>query len=360
MIYDLNKIEQQYQIKLDDTQKDVLSSLIDFVESDEHEICLSARAGTGKSMLASIFYDILESNKYSVTFVAPTNKAKLVITDKGNRNRNSMTIHSLLSLRPNLDILEFDASQMQFNFGFNVNQQVYDVLIIDECSMINDELYDTLKSKFLKTKLLFLGDLSQLAPVKQKHIAKPFRCKTLNLTKVYRQSTNSLYDLLETLRNKPVYNFKKYSSDNILIYDNIREMLDKHVGLFKVAGDFDDQSLVKMVTYTNKRIDALNSYIRYKLYSNDKEYNEREILTGYDSCDYLQTHIENSRDYMVISSTATSVHGLPAYSLTLDSNGSRFNVKILSRHCSEQEYAELAEKCENLRVKAVKSKNKTH
>lgn len=358
MVYDLNKIEQQYQIKLDDTQKDVLSSLIDFVESDEHEICLVGSAGSSKSFIASIFYDILEANNYSVTFVAPTNKAKLVITDKGNRDRNSLTIHSLLSLRPNLDILEFDASQLQFNFGFNVNQEVYDVLIIDECSMINDELYDTLKSKFLKTKLLFLGDSAQLAPVKQRNKAKPFQGKTIKLTKVYRQKNNDLYDLLEYLRNKPIYDFKKYTSDSIIIYDNIKEMLNNHVGLFKIAGDFDDQSLVKMVTYTNKRIDALNTYIRSKLYPNAKEYNEREILTGYDTCDYFDKHIENSRDYMVVRCIASSVEGLPAYLLTLESNGSRFDVKILSRNCTQEEFNRLAEKCENLRIKAVKSKNK--
>lgn len=32
-----------------------------------------------------------------------------------------MTLHSLLGLRPNLDILDFDASQLSFEFAVNTN-----------------------------------------------------------------------------------------------------------------------------------------------------------------------------------------------------------------------------------------------
>lgn len=47
MTYDISKLETKYNVKLDDTQKEVLSSLISFVESKEHTICLRASAGTG-------------------------------------------------------------------------------------------------------------------------------------------------------------------------------------------------------------------------------------------------------------------------------------------------------------------------
>lgn len=47
MKYCLKDIEKQYKVRLDDTQKSVLSSLIDFIESDKHTICLRSSAGTG-------------------------------------------------------------------------------------------------------------------------------------------------------------------------------------------------------------------------------------------------------------------------------------------------------------------------
>lgn len=47
MKYDIIDLEKKYNIKLDDTQLSVLSGLINFIESDEHTICLKAMAGTG-------------------------------------------------------------------------------------------------------------------------------------------------------------------------------------------------------------------------------------------------------------------------------------------------------------------------
>lgn len=47
MDYNLHELEEKYEIKLDSTQKEVLSNLIDFIESEDHTICLKAPAGCG-------------------------------------------------------------------------------------------------------------------------------------------------------------------------------------------------------------------------------------------------------------------------------------------------------------------------
>lgn len=48
MKYDISSIEENYNVKLDGTQKAVLSSLINFIYTkDEQCICLRASAGTG-------------------------------------------------------------------------------------------------------------------------------------------------------------------------------------------------------------------------------------------------------------------------------------------------------------------------
>lgn len=367
MKYDIPKLEEEYGIKLDSAQLDVLSNLINFVESRDHTICLKAKAGTGKTTIFSMLYDILFRNNKSVVFVAPTNKAKLILNSKKNSNRNAVTIHSLLNLRPNLDIMEFDASQLSFDFGFvkSKNVPTYDVLLIDECSMINDDLYNILCSKFKNSKLIFSGDESQLAPINQKGISKTFSTKTLSLTKIYRQPESKLYKVLEYLRHKPLYSFKNVSDENgnIIVCDNIVEMIDKYGYLFKVGEDFEDLSFVKMITYTNNRIDALNKAIRKKLYPEESEYHIREILTGYNSCNYgTQARIENSKDYII-----TEIHPkiftfrdikLNAYQLGLSSSKNYFAYfTILSRDNPQNELDKLAEVCENLRQKAVSSKS---
>lgn len=364
MKYNLLDLEKEYNVKLDDTQKEVLSNLISFIDGDNHTICIKAPAGCGKSLILSILYDVLIKNGISCIFVTPTNKSKLVLTNKGDKYRCAMTIHSLLNLRPNLQIMDFDATQLSFEFDKKINNSVkqYDVLLIDECSMINDDLYNILCSRFKDKKLVFCGDDSQLAPIKQKHKSKTFETKVLSLTKIYRQPESKLYAILEYLRKKPLYHFNNISDEhgNIIIYNNILKMIDEYSYLFKISEDFSDQNLVKMITYTNNRINALNQVIRKKLYPEEAEYHVREILTGYDTCDYQDEHIDNSKDYIIVDVKQTQITcfnlNLFAYLLTLNDGEEEIVIKILSRNNSEYKLNELARQLENKRRKAVKSK----
>lgn len=330
-------IEKQYNVKLDYVQKDALSSLIKFVESNERCMCLTGEGGTGKTLLLSMLYTLLH-NKYKMQFVAPTNKAKNVLSIKLPLDASTMTIHQLLGLRPNLDILEFDAKQMEFDFGFIKSYIAdLDLVVLDEASMINDDLYDLLLSKEQFKKFIFCGDSKQLAPVKQNYISKTFNHPTINLKNVYRQKKSILFRVIQYLRNKPLYKFKNVEdeSGNIIVCNNIMNMLKQYSYLFKLSGDFNDKNLVKLVTYTNNRISALNKIIRNFIYDNPHEYEEREILTGYDTCICGRSSIENSRDYMVLECKPIQINCLDGYELLLDNGYFKQYVKILSRNNPE-------------------------
>lgn len=143
--------------------------------------------------------------------------------------------------------------------------------------MINDQLYTTLldKAEQFKFKIIFSGDEKQLAPVKQSYISRTFSDnKVISLEKVYRQKESVIYKVLDYLRKKPLYKFKSVEDENgsILVYSNIQKMLKMHGQLFKVAQNFRDSSLVKLITYTNNRITALNNYIRKLLFNDEMEY----------------------------------------------------------------------------------------
>lgn len=337
-----------------------MSSLIDFIQSDKHTICLTGSSGSGKSLVINMLYDILDDNRISCSFVTPTNKSKIVLLNKGGYDRAATTIHSLLNLRPNLNILDFDATQLVFDFIKPKVQDFFKVLIVDECSMINDELYDTLLDRYSKSKILFVGDAKQLFSVKQNHISKPFLGECVGLTTVHRQKDSVLLKVLNYLRDKPIYKFKSVSDEhsNIIVYHDIKEMLDNHAALFKIAVDLDDLSLVKLVTYTNKRLTALNQYIRKLIYPPGYEYYEGEILTGYDSCDYLgpKNHIDNSMDYKVERVRSDLFEDMPAYTLFLKSETGKCEVKILSRNVPDSKLEKLADRIEKLRLKAIKTK----
>lgn len=314
-----------------------------------------------------MLYDILDDNGYFCTFVTPTNKAKLSLESKGAPGRDAQTIHSLLHLTPNLNILDFDASQLSFNFDSIKQYTLYDVLIVDECSMINEELYDSLTKIYKKSKIIFSGDPRQLYSVKENHISKTFSNRTLSLTKIYRQSEGKLYKVFDYLRNKPLYKFKNVDdeSGSITVCDNINKMLSQYSYLFKLSEDFKDSNLVKLISYTNSRVNALNGLIRRYL-GHTEEYVKGDILVGYDSTMYrpisvslntkptIDIQIDNSQDYIVLGGFRKTWRGLNTWYLRLQNiNGEKFFVEILSKDNDPTMISNFAHELELLRMDAV-------
>lgn len=229
--------------------------------------------------------------------------------------------------------------------------------------MINDQLYSTLldKAEQSKFKIIFSGDEKQLAPVKQSYISRTFSDnKVITLEKVYRQKESVLYKVLDYLRTKPLYKFKSIEDENgsILVYNNIQKMLKTHGELFRISQNFKDSSLVKLITYTNNRISALNQYIRNLIFQDNNEYHYGEILTGYDNC-INNNSIFNSEDYMVESCVEGVILNCKGWYLTLvDLNQNRLKVRILSRDNDPTDFDRIAKMLEGLRIKALKSKKK--
>lgn len=361
MNYELDKLEEKFNIKLDNTQIHVLSSLISFIESDDNIITLCGYPGTGKTTLLKILYDIVTDNGYYTCCVAPTNKAKSIFND----GQYTETIHSLLNLRPDLDILEFDASKLQFDlFAENKKTYNYDVLIIDECSMINSSLYNVLVNKYKTQKIIFSGDPKQLACIEDGRLSKTFDNNKLYLETVYRQSDSIITKVIQYLRNKPLHKFKTVSDEygSITVFNNIHQMINQYSYLFKLSGDFQSTNIAKLITYSNNRIYALNQLIRSKIYQDNQEYHEREILTAYDTYRQgIQILLENSTDYFVKQVRKCLIHKkYLGYILKLqDSNNNAIVINILSRKNPSYLLEELANELEELRLKAHKSKRKS-
>lgn len=357
MSYELNKLEEKYNIKLDNTQKSVLSSLINFISGDTNIITLCGYPGTGKTTILKILYDIIIENGYYTCCVAPTNKAKSIFND----GQYTETIHSLLNLRPDIDILEFDAARLQFDLFSNNNTCLYDVLIIDECSMINSSLYDVLINKYKNKKIIFSGDPKQLACIEDNRLSKTFDNPKLYLDKVYRQTDSIITKVIQYLRTKPLLKFKTISDEygSITVFNDINQMLNQYSYLFKLSGDFQSTNIAKLITYSNNRICALNSLIRSKIYQDNLEYHEREILTAYDTYRRgSQIILENSVDYFVKTCKNNLIYKkYPGYTLTLgNSDTDNIIINIISRNTPSYLLEELAKELENLRLKAHKSK----
>ncbi|MFN3672828.1 MAG: ATP-dependent RecD-like DNA helicase [Bosea sp. (in: a-proteobacteria)] len=135
-------------------------------------------AGTGKTTLAR---HIAEAVDGDVVFAAFTGKAALVLRNKGCAG--AQTIHSLIYRSRGVD-----EESPTFVLNRESNAAKAKLIIIDECSMVDEDLGKDLLS--FGTPVLVLGDPAQLPPVKGGGFfteAEP----DIMLTEVHRQAADN-------------------------------------------------------------------------------------------------------------------------------------------------------------------------
>lgn len=111
-------------------------------------------AGTGKTTLAM---QLASAASGTVLFGAFTGKAALVLRTKGCENAS--TIHSMI-----YRVVESDYGEPQFEINRDGPASMASLIVIDEVSMVDEELGRDLLS--FGKKVLVLGDPAQLPPVK--------------------------------------------------------------------------------------------------------------------------------------------------------------------------------------------------
>lgn len=186
--------------KLYKSQEQAINKLADWYHSKELECTLEGFAGTGKTYLLKYFIENVVDKSFVVT--APTHKALRVL--ENNVGRKGKTLHSLHGLKPNTDLANFDIERPQFDPLGEPTIKNYNLVIIDECSMINSSLFrlNRQRAKDFNTKILYVGDSLQLPPVNE--VISPTFAAVENkvvLTDIVRQEKgNPLLELFILLR----------------------------------------------------------------------------------------------------------------------------------------------------------------
>lgn len=116
---------------------------------------IAGYAGTGKTTLVHFIIQELGLHENQVVFVAYTGKAALVLKQKGNKN--AMTAHKLLYHSEELpDGTYRHTPRVKL-------EKKYSLVVVDEASMLPQEMIDLLLSHHVYT--IFLGDPAQLSPI---------------------------------------------------------------------------------------------------------------------------------------------------------------------------------------------------
>jgi len=169
-------------MNLTDDQLNALDTFQQFIfDNDEKYMIIQGSSGTGKSTLiremilkmhqnTKIYALLLQQDtmKWEPCITATTNKAANVLEEI--TKYNVCTIHSFLNLTLQVNYTT-GKEQLVLKKGYNAtNAIVYNKLIIvDEASFINPDLYHYLDTLTVNCKIILIGDQYQLAPVKQKY-----------------------------------------------------------------------------------------------------------------------------------------------------------------------------------------------
>lgn len=356
-------------IELGEEQILALSYIKQFIKSKETIYSLIGSAGTGKSFLIQEIVKFLESESIPLVLCAPTHKAKVVL--ERFTGREGITIHKLLSLTPNIQIMNLDFRDLRF-VGNNKKSLLFPtrgVVICDESSMVNDELFDLIveKAKIFEAKLIFVGDIKQIRPVNASSHSKVFNVSNkIELTKIYRQNYNSgLAPILLELRENSISNFKESLGEegSLYCYNLAQKLFEAAVPCFKKAIETEDILETKLLAYTNNRVNAFNKKMREILFPGSDEYYKQEIITSYENGESGYFKYWNSMDYIIKSVEKKDIKipnfmTLPGYSLKLydTSNDILGDINILSDEVSDMYLESLGATIEDARLNAIAGK----
>ena len=295
------------EFKLNEGQEKAKKEVLDFLKSDNPSMThsLIGYAGTGKTtVLKEIFDEFISKNRFqTVVFSSPTHKANAVIKQK-NEDYDVKTIHSLLGLRGDQSLEEFDVNDMKF-----IPQGAPDkpgVLVIDESSMINDSLFEMIKSSLPNTKILFVGDEAQIQPVKQATKSKALTStdKTSSLTQVMRAENNEVLEESMSVRANGDFSYTNKTKQGVEFLNKEVDFLTKSFEMIN-SKEFENNPLyARILTGTNARADNLNKRLHKALFpeATDK-FAVGTVLMGFSNwgVDYKtkQPKIQNSGDYKV-------------------------------------------------------------
>lgn len=318
----INTDNSKYNFTTD--QKNAIDNIIDFITKDfnpkQFVIGLTGAGGTGKTFITNF---IINNCKYSSSVIkcaSPTHKACRVFSSAIN-NKKVETIQSILGLRLNLKLEDFNPNNPQFDPMGEIKLANTKVLIIDEASMIPAKLVTFICNicKKYKIKIIFIGDDYQLAPVNESKSIAFSRCFKVNpLTQIVRQDKqNPIGDLLVLLRNdikNRKFSFLEYVSKNVGI-NNYNEFGEGYSILgqkdfkdtinisFKDENYFKDIDMYRIVAYTNNKVAYWNNYVRNIIIpdANKNIITKNDLIMSYETIvdDFLDTILNNSEEYII-------------------------------------------------------------
>ncbi|MDX9743405.1 MAG: AAA family ATPase, partial [Arcobacteraceae bacterium] len=265
--------------------------------SDDRLFSLSGSAGTGKSYLTvqiiANIYQMLKNLPYpnhGIWVTAPTHKAVGILRDEMAQHNidrvQSSTIHAFLKMKLKRDLNT--GAEKYVADKFDQKQNSASLLVVDESSMISEEIYDLIVEALTTRRVravLFIGDPYQLLPVKNGDNKVYQLKKQYQLTEIVRQKQdNEIITLSQKLKN--CIKEKNYPKLDTLFEDvanskdiEIFSNKDEFVEDFYKSKNWDKEDKI-FTSFTNETVESLNETIRQQYWLERDVLNPNFLLKG--------------------------------------------------------------------------------
>lgn len=306
-------------VELNPEQKIAVSRLLEFIEDfnpSSWYFCFTGYAGTGKTFTLREVVARCRSSASSFAYTAPTNKAAKVLKQVTG---DACTIYSLLGLR-----VDKSGELKQVVTGRTPDLSNLDVIVVDEASMVNRNLFDILRvtAERWGLKVVFMGDLAQLPPVGEpSSLALTGSLNGANLTRVMRHDNSIL--TFATIVREQVTSLTpsiKIRSDNDGVggvWKLSQREFKERIFAAAQAGDFADGTTAKVIAWRNVRVAEYNAIARAGIFGADAIpgfYLPGDRIVAAGPCERGDDYLMGTDDEAIIESVTNCVHPLePKY-----------------------------------------------
>ncbi|MEL6581120.1 MAG: AAA family ATPase [Cyanobacteria bacterium J06621_12] len=272
------KTTKQASNKLTQAQQKALEKLKSFLRSDRSFFRLSGYAGTGKSFLICHLIEWLDDCGFEFVIAAPTNKAAKSLIQVGTSvgiNIDVKTVAQLLGQQPELNE---ETGEEEFTSSGNAEFDDYDVMIVDEFSMINRSNFEEIVQAIattIETKVIFVGDEAQLPPVKEKQPMVAISDAiddTAILDQVVRYE-GEIAVVAEQIRSKEEFSRRMYpfetSEDQTIVCQPRQKWLETVTEFFQADDCKANPDFARLLVWRNKTAGNANRYVRSRLWGKD-------------------------------------------------------------------------------------------
>ena len=280
---ELKVIQKESDIELSEKQLEAIN-----VINDNNVCVITGGPGTGKTTIIKTLIDLYKKKGKKVVLCAPTGRAaKRMEETTGNEAK---TLHRLLEIGKTNDELGME------NVDYDTSPIDADVIIVDEVSMVDTFLMNYLvKSIYLGTKLVLVGDIDQLPSVGPGSILKDIIdseiFEVVRLDKIFRQAALSKIVLNAHNVNKgekfiTKTDDKSLKEDFFYINENNQDKILYNVlslckDRLKNYGDYEFFKNIQVISPTKRGMIGtreLNKYLQQEL--NPKEEGKKEKVSG--------------------------------------------------------------------------------